>query len=314
MFPRLAHALEILLGPSLATASATLARAATVALAAVVTIALARAALSIAARRYGWERAWIVRCPGCGGLVADPRQATCAAGHKLRFPPGASRAADWRGKRGRALAFYSILLSLAVAAAAFGAHSWLRIGAPGSPLSRLCGAAAYFFFLAALYAGDFALSPRPRGAGARLLHVGLALACLTPFLFLALLSRAFEPGERRVEGTLWATPSGVYISDGRARRLGPPAAAIQARLVEARLPAIDLEWRGLAGFRVGAEEVPWRGRGGFLARWLERSAESIRGRGILVRRFTEEVPLPPNIPVGIVRLPEGFEFEPQTTR
>jgi len=312
MIPRLGQALESLFGPSLGSVAVTLARAAAIALGAAVTIALVRAAVALAARRHGWERAWIVRCPACGRLVADPRQPSCPLGHRISFPPGSARAAQGRGRRARMAALYSILLSLAVAGAAFAVYLWLGLGGPATPLSRVCAASAYFFFLIALYAADFALSARPRGAGARLLHGLLALACLTPFLALFFLSRALEPASGRIEGKLWATPAGVYVQDGRARRLGPTATAVEARMVEARLPALEISWQGLTRFRLGALEQPWRGRGGTFARFLDRSAETLRGRGILVRRFSEEVPLPPNLKVRIVRRAEGFRFEPET--
>src|SRR5713101_8432868 len=114
MIPRLAHALEALFGPSLSTAGAGLSRAALVALIAAITIALVRALLAAAARRYGWERSWIVRCPGCGRLVADPSQTTCPSGHPIRFPPGAAHSSATRGRRARIAALYAILLSVAV--------------------------------------------------------------------------------------------------------------------------------------------------------------------------------------------------------
>src|SRR6266511_6380919 len=79
-----------------------------------------------------------------------------------------------------------------------------------------------------------------------------------------------------------------------------------------RLPPLELSWQGLTRFRLGALEEPWRGRGGSFARFLDRSAETLRRRGILVRRFSEEVPLPPNLKVRIVRRAEGFQFEPET--
>jgi len=314
MIPRLAHALEALFGPSLSTAGAGLSRAATVALVAAITIALVRAALALAARRYGWERSWIVRCPGCGKLVADPRQAACPSGHPVRFPPGAARVLESRGRRTRAAALYAILLSVAVAASAFLVYMWLRVGNLASPLARVTAACAFFFFLAALYAADFALSARPRGAGARLLHGVVALACLTPFLVLAPLSRAFEPMLGQAEGALWSTPAGIYVSDARSRRLFPAAPAIEARLVEARLPALDWQWRGLTGFRLGSSEQPWRGSGGTFARWLDGSADTLRRHGVEVRRSTEEIPLPPNVRVRIVRREQGFAFEPESAR
>jgi hypothetical protein len=311
MIPRLAHALEALFGPSLSSAATGLSRAALVALIAAITIALARAALATAARRYGWERSWIVRCPGCGSLVADPRQTTCPSGHPVRFPPGAAQASQWRGRRARAAALYAILLSVLVAALSFFVYTWLRVGSLASPLARVTAASAFFFFLAALYAGDFALSPRPRGAGSRLLHGALALACLTPFLLLAPLSRSFEPTLGRLEGTVWGTPAGIYISDGKPRRLFPPAPAVEARVVEARVPALDWQWRGLSGFRLGSSEQPWRGSGGSFARWLDGSADTLRRHGVAVRRSTEEIPLPPNVKVRIVRRDDTFAFEPE---
>src|SRR5262249_20753466 len=191
MIPRLARALEALFGSSLSSAATGLSRAALIALIAAITIALARAALAMAARHYGWERSWIVRCPNCGRLVADPRQAACPSGHPVRFPPGTARGLEWRGRRARAAALWAILLSVTIASLAFLVYSWLRVGSLASPLARVTAAFAFFFFLAALYAADFALSPRPRGAGARLLHGMLALACVTPFLLLAPLSHAF---------------------------------------------------------------------------------------------------------------------------
>jgi hypothetical protein len=314
VFPQLARALEALIGPSLTTISATLSRVALVALVAVVFLALARAAYSLIARHYGWERAWIVRCPECGRLAADPREPVCSSGHRLRFPPTAARAAVWRRHRANAAAVYLVVLSIAAAATAFFTYGWLRVGSPGSPLSRLCGALAFLFFLASLYAGDFALSPRSRGVGARTLHAGLALACLTPFLLLTLLSRSFEAPERLVVGTLWATPAGVYLSDGRARRIGPSSASIDALSVEARLPEANLEWSGLAGFRIGETEVSWDGRSGSLARWFGRHAEALRSRGITVRRLSEQVPLPANVRIRVLSTAEGFRFEPEASR
>jgi hypothetical protein len=311
VFQQLARALEALIGPSLITISATLGHVALVALVAVMFLALARAAYSLIARHYGWERAWIVRCPECGRLAADPREPVCPSGHKLRFPPAAARAAVWRGHRATASAVYLVVLSIAAAAAAFFTYTWLRVGSLVSPLSRLCAGLAFLFFLASLYAGDFALSPRPRGVGARTLHAGLALACLTPFLLLTLLSRAFEPLEQKVEATLWATPSGVYISVGRARKIAPSASSIEARSVEARLPEMGLEWNGLAGFKIGETEVPWDGRGGSLARWLGLHADALRARGVVVRRLSEVVSLPFNVRVRVLSTAEGFRFEPE---
>jgi hypothetical protein len=311
VFQQLARILESLIGPSLASVSTTLTHVAAITLAAVVFLALARAAHSLIARHFGWERAWIVRCPECGRLVADPTELACPSGHKLRFPPGAAGAAVWRGRRARASAVYSFVLSIAVAVAAFVTYTWLRVGSLVSPLSRLCAALAFLFFLASLYAGDFALSPRARGTGARMLHVGLALACLTPFLLLTLLSRAFEPAERRVVATLWATPSGVYLSEGIARKIGPVSSSIEARLVEARLPEANLEWGGLASFRIGGAEVSWKGPGGSQARWLGLHADALRARGVVVRRLSEEVPLPPNVRVRVLSTAEGFRFEPE---
>ncbi len=114
-------------------------------------------------------------------------------------------------------------------------------------------------------------------------------------------------------GILWATPSGVYLSEGHARKIGAVSSSVDARLVEARLPEANLEWDGLAGFRIGGTEVSWNGRGGSLARWLGRHADALRARGVVVRRLSEEVPLPPNVRVRVLSTAEGFRFEPEAS-
>ena len=216
MLPGLARALESLFGSSIGAAARSLSIGATIGLAAAIVLPLARAGAWLAARRNGWERVPAVRCSHCRHLVADPAERTCPKGHPVRFPPGALRQEARRQRRARWAGVYPIVLSLVVVFLAAGAFLLLRVGALASPLARILAALAFFFFLAAVYSTDFALSPRHRGSVSRLLHAAIGAACLTPFLVLAFLSRAVEPSDIRVLGYLWTTPTASYISDGNA--------------------------------------------------------------------------------------------------
>jgi hypothetical protein len=310
MLPGLARALESLFGSSIGTAARSLSTGATIGLAAAIVLALARVGAWLASRRNGWERVPAVRCPRCRHLVADPAQKACPEGHPVRFPPGAERQEARRQRRARWTGVYPIVLSFVVVFLAAGAFLLLRVGALASPLARILAAVAYFFFLAAVYSTDFALSPRHRGFVSRLLHAAIGAVCLIPFLVLAFLSRAVEPSGIRVLGQLWTTPTASYISDGkRSTRIGPSATRARGNLIEARAPALDLEWQGIESFEAGATAMDWEGRGGSLARLLHRWEEPLRRHGVELRRSVEEIPLSPNVQVRIIRENGRIRFE-----
>jgi len=313
MLPGIARALESFFGSSLGAAARALSTAATVGFLACVLLALARAGVWLAARRLGWETVQVVRCPRCLRVVADPGQSTCPQGHPIRFPPGAARLEMRRRRHARWGPVYAIVLSLAVAALATAVYFLLRVGTHPVPVGQILASLAYFFFLAALYAGDFALSPRRRGVGSRLLHAAIALACLTPFLLFAPVSRALEPGEVQVLGYLWSTPAATYLSAGRSsEKIGPAATRARAALIEARVPALDVDWQGIKGFEAVGSSVEWRGAGGWRARLLDRWEEPLRRHGVYLRRVSEEIPLRLNVRVRVLREGGRIRFEEES--
>jgi hypothetical protein len=312
MLPRLAEAVESLFGGGLRPAAAFLRAIAEVVLVAAVVLLLLRTALSFAAFRHGWETALVVRCPRCRRLAADPEARTCPAGHPIRFPAGAAEREKRRRRfhlLRRTAGAYRFLLPLAIALAAVAGFHACGVTRVEGPLATLAAAAAYLFFSAALALAAFALSPRPRGPTERLLHAATAGLCLVPAFVLALLGRGFEPPRARAIGSLWSTPTALYVSPGgRARRVGDAAPEVEALLVEARAPAFGVVWQGLEGFRKSSRVVKWRGRGGFIARFLSRWAAPLSRRGVFLARSTRIVPLPPNVRVWIVSAPGTIRF------
>lgn len=284
-----------------------------VALVLALTLPLVRAALSFTAFRYGWETGLVVRCPRCRRLVADPDLRTCPSGHPVRFPAGASARESRRRRFHRlrqAVASYRFLLPASVALAALVGYRACGVARVEGSLATLTASAAYLFFAAALAVVALALSPKPRGVSERLLHAGIAAACLAPAMVLGLLARAFEPPRPRAIGTLWTTPTALYVSAGagRARRAGVPRSEVEALLVDGRAPAFGVVWQGLEGFRSGERVVKWRGRGGLTARTLARWAGPLSRRGVFLARSTQNVALPPNVRVWIVAEPGRIRF------
>ena len=312
MLPRVTEAVESLFGGALVPAARVFRATAQTALALALVLPLLRFALSFAAFRYGWETAVVVRCPKCRRLVADPDVPRCPAGHPIRFPPGAARR-ETRRRRfrrlTRAIASYGFLLPLGVALAAAAGFAGCGVSRVEGALATIAASAAYLFFLAALALGSLAVAPAPRGATERLLHAGTAAACLLPAVVLALSARAFEPPRPREIGSLWSTPTAVYVSTGgRARRAGDARIEMDALLVDARAPAFGIVWQGLEGFRSGPLFVKWRGRGGRTSRLLARWAAPLSRRGVYLARSTRSVPLPPNVRVWIVAEPGRIRF------
>jgi hypothetical protein len=307
MLPRLAEAVEKLFGGSLSQAAGFARGLATITLVVAVTLPLLRAAFSFIAFRYGWEEASVVRCPRCRRLVADPESPVCPSGHPVRFPPWAavreSYRRRWHGLR-RAVAGYRFLLPAAVAVVAALAFSGFGVARMEGPLAGLCASIAYLFFVAALALAALAASLGRRGAPERILLTTIAAGSLLPAIALGLLAGAFEPPRPREIGSVWTTPTALYLSTGgRARRVGGPGTEVEALLVEARAPAFGVVWQGLEALRVGGRVIRWRGRGGFTARVLSRWANPLSRRGVFLARSSLTVRLAPNEKVWIVSEP-----------
>jgi hypothetical protein len=313
MLPRLAEAVGSLFGDRLAGAASFARTAAQIALVAAVTLAVVRAALALTSLRYGWETALVVRCPRCRRLVADPDTRACPSGHPVRFPRGAARRESRRrrfhGLR-RVVASSRVALPASVAVAAAAGFLVCGVARVEGAVASLAASAAYLFFLAAVTVGALAVAPGSRGPTERAVHAGAAAACLVPAIVLALLARAFEPPRPRAIGSLWSTPTALYVSTGgrRARRVADARSEVEALLVDVRAPAFGIVWRGLDGFRSGERVVRWRGRGGFSARLLSRWGDPLSRRGVLLGRSTETVRLPPNVKVWIVARPGDIRF------
>ena len=312
MLPRLAEAVETLFGGRLSGAAGLARGLAIAALVLAVALPLLRAALSFTAFRYGWETALVVRCPRCRRLVADPESRVCPSGHPIRFPPWAvvleEYRRSWHALR-RTVAGYRVALPLFVAAAAAFGFRAFGVSRMEGALATFSASIAYLFFVAALALAALAASPGRRGAPERILLATTAAGSLLPAIALALLGRAFEPPRPREIGSVWKTPTALYLSTGgRARRVGEPAAQIEALLVEARAPAFGVVWQGLEALRVGERAIKWRGRGGFTARLLSRWAAPLSQRGVFLGRSTQSVPLEPNVKVWIVSEPGKIRF------
>lgn len=311
MLSALARALETIFGAALAPTAALLRPAATLALVAALLLAGRAIVRAIAAWRYGWIPATLVRCPRCGQLAGDPARARCPEGHEVRFPARAIRRLAVPESSARRLArhAYPIVLAAALAAAILAAYLLADIHDLIRPISTITASLAFLFFCSAVCAAGFALRPRPSGAVTRILHAGLAAACFFPALVLALLSRGFEPPVEKEIGSLWTTPTALYVTGGgRARREGPPAVRLDAIMDEVTVPGLGVVWEGLEGFDVLGRRVPWKGAGGATARllgWWVRPSDRSPG---LFRRSLQFVTLEPNHRVRILASRDHVRF------
>ena len=127
------------------------------------------------------------------------------------------------------------------------------------------------------------------------------------------LSRALDPPPPRVIGSLWSTPTAVYVAgSGRARREAPAAPTVEAEVVTAKSPLFGVQWTGLARLAAAGRTFPWRGRGGRTARTIDWLGPG-PGRGgnwLSVERSRVVVALPPNVRVWVFRSPSGISFSP----
>jgi hypothetical protein len=218
-------------------------------------------------------------------------------------------AASGAGKSGPRPAFFAAANAL-LAAAALGAAAPFRIADPKAPpLAALAGCWGYLFFAAFVLFLAVALAPGPRGPAARIGGGLLAAACLPGALVLLFFTRAADPPRPLVIGTLWQTPSALYVSSGdRGRRESDTAAPVEADLVEARSALFGLSRQGLAGFRSGGRAIPWRGDGGLGSRIAARWPAVLSGALFSVHRSTRPVEMRPNERIWILRGPEGIAF------
>ncbi|HEY6099880.1 MAG TPA: hypothetical protein VIW03_10650 [Anaeromyxobacter sp.] len=310
MLSAFARALETFFGPALAAAATASRALAALALAALAGRAMVRA---ITAWRYGWISVTVVRCPRCGEVAPDPGAPLCPRGHAVRFPPATLRrlasAHDRACRRSRAA--YPIVLAAGVCAAGVAGWWAAHLGSLALPVSTITASLAYLFFAAALGAAALALSPPVRGTVARVFHAALAVLCVAPALVLALLARAFEPAVERDIGSLWTTPSALYVSSGRrSRREAPAVDRLDAITVDAWLPGLGTIWAGLEAFHAAGREIPWRGAGGTFARLAGRWLRSSGGAGP-VRRSVQTLRLEANRRVRILASRDRIRFAPE---
>ncbi|HYK41893.1 MAG TPA: hypothetical protein VE007_05835 [Thermoanaerobaculia bacterium] len=197
-----------------------------------------------------------------------------------------------------------------LAAAALAAAAPFRIAdSKAPPLAAIAGSWGYLFFAGFVLFLAVALAPGRRGAAARIGGGVLAAACLPGALVLLFFTRAADPPLPLVIGTLWQTPSALYVSSGdRGRRESDGAAPVEADLVEARSALFGLSRQGLAGFRSGGRTIPWRGDGGLGSRIAAHWPAALSGALFSVQRSARPVEMRPNERIWILRGPDGIAF------
>jgi hypothetical protein len=206
--------------------------------------------------------------------------------------------------------------ALVIAAATVVAAVACRIGEAAPPLAAIPAAIGFLFFAGAASAAARAASPAARGRVDRAVSVAAALLLLVPAGVGLALSRGLDPPAPRVIGSLWTTPTALYVAGGvrdtRARREGPPATEVRADVVTAKSLLFGVTWTGIARFSGGGPPFPWRGRGGRLARLLDRFGPSPGGALLSVERTRVDVATPPNVRVWIFRSPAEVRFTSAT--
>ncbi len=311
MLSGLAHALETIFGAALVPAAAVLRWMATLALVAALLLSVRSIVRAVTAWRYGWVPGTLVRCPRCGKLASDPGLARCPTGHEVRFPASTLRllSVPETGARRASRQAYPILLAVFLGAVTAGGYVVADVSGRVRPISTIMACLSFLFLCAAICAAGFALRPRPSGAIARLLHAALAVTCLFPALVLVLLATAIEPPVENEIGSLWTTPTALYLArGGRAWRAGPAAGRLEARTIDASVPGLGIVWKGLEGFEVAGRDVPWRGSGGTAARFLGWWSNHSGSRPGFFRRSVQMVTLEPNRRVRILAARDHVRF------
>jgi hypothetical protein len=216
--------------------------------------------------------------------------------------------------RGRspAVATAAVLIAAATVAAAVAC----RIGEAAPPLAAIPAAFGFLFFAAAASAAARAASPAARGRVDRALSVAAALLLLIPAGVGLALSRGLDPPAPRMIGSLWTTPTALYVAGGvrgsRARREGPASAEVRADVVTAKSLLFGVTWTGIARLSGGGPPFPWRGRGGRAARFLDRFGPHPGGALLSIERTRVDVATPPNVRVWIFRSPTEVRFTTAT--
>ena len=195
------------------------------------------------------------------------------------------------------------------AAALIGALPF-RVAQPSAPpLAAMAGSAGYVFFAASLLLAGVALSPAATSAVSRILSATLAALGLAPALVLLFFARATDPPLPVVIGSVWQTPSALYVSSGgRGRREADSAEPVEAEIVEARSGLFGLSQQGLAGFRAAGRTIPWRGEDGISSRLAARWPQALSGPLFSVTRTVRSVEMRPNERLWILRGPAGVTF------
>jgi hypothetical protein len=167
----------------------------------------------------------------------------------------------------------------------------------------------FLFFAAGLAAAGRAASPDARGPMGRGLAAAAAGLLFLPALFFLLLTRAADPPKPLAIGSVWRTPSALYVFDGnRARREAPASGTVEADVVGVRSALLGFSWEGLARLRAGGREVPWRGSGGIAARLWDHLPRALSGSLAAVTRDRRPLDTPANVRVWIFRSPAGITF------
>jgi len=202
-----------------------------------------------------------------------------------------------------------------LAVAAVLAAGAFRIADPrASPIAAMSGCAGFLLFAAALLLAGAAASSGEQGPAPRILAVSLGALVLAPAAVLLFFSRAADPPKPVAIGSLWRTPTALYVSAGRrCSREGDATGVVEADLVEARSALFGLSRQDLAGFHAGGRVIPWRGAGGFGARLAARWPEALSGPLFSVRHARRDIPLPTNDRFWILSGPDGIAFVDAST-
>jgi hypothetical protein len=219
------------------------------------------------------------------------------------------RAPRPRTHRRRLLAAAGAAQVVLAATALLGAGTF-RIADPRvAPIAAMSACIGFLFLGSALLLAGLAASPARRDTALRILAATLAAVALAPALVLLFFSRSADPPKPVVIGSLWRTPTALYVSGGgRARRESGGSAALEADIVDAQSRVFGVSRQDLAGFRSPAGAVPWRGAGGFGARLAARWPAALSGPLFSVTRRTLPIALPENERLWILRGGGGISF------
>jgi len=241
--------------------------------------------------------------------VAIAAMLACLAAALLRIARGVRISKTESPREVPHPAFLAAANALLAAAALAAAAPFRIVDSKAPPLATLAGCAGYVVFAAALLLAGLALAPVVRSAPVRVLAGTLGAIVLFPAVILLYFTRAADPPQPLVIGTLWQTPTALYVSSGgRGRRESDLAGPVEAELVEARSALFGLSRQGLAGFRSAGRPIPWRGDGGLGSRLAARWPVILSGSLFSVTRSWRPIEMQPNERQWILRGPDGITF------